>query len=70
MDFKELYMIFFKDFHNHTLNGSQVGPPEFISLHRMEKPLKNGHLGIIAQLHAIQALESPLLHSLLTCKEH
>ena len=31
MDIKELYIIFVKDSHNHTLKGIQVGPPEVIS---------------------------------------
>jgi hypothetical protein len=30
-----------------------------ISSHRMEKMLKKGHSGVISQLHAIQATETP-----------
>ena len=58
MDFKELYMSFVKDSHTHTLKGIQARPLEVISLHRMEKLLKRGHFGIIAQLHTIQALHT------------
>jgi hypothetical protein len=36
-----------------------VGSPEIISSHRMEKFLKKGHSGVIAQLRAIQATEIP-----------
>jgi hypothetical protein len=42
-----------------------VGSPKVISSHRMEKLLEKGHSGVIAQLHAIQAIETPLvLHDL------
>lgn len=58
MDFKELYMRFVKDSRTHTLKGIQEGPPKVINLHCMEKLIKKGHSYIIAQLHAIQALEA------------
>jgi hypothetical protein len=47
------------------LQGIIVGSPEVISFHRMEKLLKKGHSGVIAQLHAIQEIETPpVLHDL------
>ena len=58
MDFKELYMTFVKDSHTYTLKGIQVGPPEVISSHWMEKLLKKVNFGIITQLHDIQALDN------------
>ena len=58
MDFKELYMSFVKDSHTHLLQGIQSEPLKAISLHYMKKLLKRGQLGIISQLHAIQALEA------------
>jgi hypothetical protein len=39
--------------------GITIGSPEIISSHHMEKLLKKGHFGVIAQLHAIQAIETP-----------
>jgi hypothetical protein len=36
-----------------------VGSPYVIISHRMEKLLKKGHSGVIAQLHAIQATKTP-----------
>eukprot|EP00253_Pinus_taeda_P025087 PITA_25087 len=57
MDFKELYMSFEQNNSTHTLRGLQVGAPSIISSHRMEKLLKKGHHGVIAQFNAIQAVE-------------
>jgi hypothetical protein len=45
--------------HQYKFQGIIVGSPEVISSHRMEKLLKKGHSGVIAQLHAIQATETP-----------
>jgi len=57
MDFKDLYMSFTQDYHTHTFNGLQTGSPKIISSHRMEKRLKKGHSGIIAQFHSIKGVE-------------
>jgi hypothetical protein len=64
MDFKELYMSFVQDSHTHTLKGLQVSSPEIISSHWMEKLLKKGHYGIIAQFYAIQVVQNttPAIH--------
>jgi hypothetical protein len=45
--------------HQYKFQGITAGSPEVISSHRMEKLLKKGHSGVIAQLHAIQATETP-----------
>jgi hypothetical protein len=47
--------------HQYKFQGITVGSPEVISSHRMEKLLKKVHSGVIAQLHAIQATETPLV---------
>jgi len=67
MDFQELYMSFKQNNHIHTLRGPQAGAPTIISSHRMEKLLKMGHHGVIAQFNAIQAIDPPLLISILRC---
>jgi hypothetical protein len=59
MDFKELTMQFHQEGQQYKFQGIIVGSPEIISSHRMEKLLKKGHSSIIAQLHAIQATETP-----------
>jgi hypothetical protein len=59
MDFKDLTMQFDQEGHQYKFQGITVGSPEIISSHRMEKLLKKGHSGVIAQLHAIQATETP-----------
>jgi hypothetical protein len=59
MDFKELTMQFDQEGHQYKFQGITVGSPEVISSHRMEKLLKKGHSGVISQLHAIQATETP-----------
>jgi hypothetical protein len=59
MDFKNLTMQFDQEGHQYKFQGIIVGSPEVISSHRMEKLLKKGHSGVIAQLHAIQATETP-----------
>jgi hypothetical protein len=65
MDFKELTMQFDQEGHQYKFQGIIVGSTEFISSHRMEKLLKKDHFGVIAQLHAIQATETPpVLHEL------
>jgi hypothetical protein len=45
--------------HKNKFQGITAGSPEIISSHRMEKLLKKGHSGVIAQLHALQATEIP-----------
>jgi hypothetical protein len=55
MDFQNLTMQFDQGGHKHKFQGITAGSPEIISSHRMEKLLKKGHSGVIAQLHAIQA---------------
>jgi hypothetical protein len=59
MDFKDLTMQFDQEGHQYKFQGITVSSPEIISSHRMEKILKKGHYGVIAQLHAIQATETP-----------
>jgi hypothetical protein len=59
MDFQKLTMQFDQGGHKYKFQGITVGSPEVISSHRMEKLLKKGHSGVIAQLHAIQATEIP-----------
>jgi hypothetical protein len=65
MDFKALTMQFDQEGHQYKFQGIIAGSPEVISSHRMEKLLKKGHSGVIDQLHAIQATETPpMLHDL------
>jgi hypothetical protein len=59
MDFKDLTMQFDQEGHQYKFQGITVDSPEIISSHRKEKMLKKGHSGVIAQLHAIQATETP-----------
>jgi hypothetical protein len=59
MDFQNLTMQFDQGGHKHKFQGITAGSPEIISSHRMEKLLKKGHSGVIAQLHAIQATKIP-----------
>jgi hypothetical protein len=59
MDFKELTMQFNQEGQQYKFQGIIVDSLEIISSHRMEKLLKKGHSGIISQLHAIQATETP-----------
>eukprot|EP00253_Pinus_taeda_P004517 PITA_04517 len=61
MGFQELYMSFKQNNSTHTLRGLQVGAPSIISSHRMEKLLKKGHHGVIAQFNAIQVVETKSL---------
>jgi hypothetical protein len=61
MDFKDLTMQFDQEGHQYKFQGITVGSLEIISSHRMEKLLKKGHSGVIAQLHAIQVTETPLV---------
>jgi hypothetical protein len=55
MDFKDLTMKFDQEGHQYKFQGITAGSLEIISSHLMEKLLKEGHFGVIAQLHAIQA---------------
>jgi hypothetical protein len=59
MDFHNLTLQFNQGGHQYKFQGITVGSPEVISSHHMEKLLKKGHSGVIAQLHAIQAIETP-----------
>jgi hypothetical protein len=59
MDFKELTMKFEQEGQQYKFQGITAGSPEVISSHRMENLLKKGHYGVIAQLHAIEATETP-----------
>jgi hypothetical protein len=59
MDFKELTMQFDQEGQQYKFQGIIVGSLNIISSHRMEKMLKKGHSSIIAQLHVIQATETP-----------
>jgi hypothetical protein len=58
MDFRDLTMQFDQEGRKYKFQGITIGSPEIISSHRMEKLLKKGHSGVIAQLHAIQAIET------------
>eukprot|EP00253_Pinus_taeda_P013335 PITA_13335 len=58
MDFQELYMSFKQNNSTHALRGLQAGAPSVISSHRMEKLLKKGHHGVVAQFNAIQVVET------------
>jgi hypothetical protein len=59
MYFKELTMQFDQEGKQYKFQGITVGSLEIISSHRMEKMLKKGYSGILSQLHAIQATETP-----------
>jgi hypothetical protein len=59
MDFKELTMEFNQEGQQYKFQCITVGSPKIISSHRMENLLKKVHSGIIAQLHAIHATETP-----------
>jgi hypothetical protein len=59
MDFQNLTMQFDQGGHKYKFQGITVGSLEIISSHRMEKLLKKGHYGVIAQLHTIQATKTP-----------
>eukprot|EP00253_Pinus_taeda_P011630 PITA_11630 len=58
MDFQELYMIFKQNNYTHTLRGLHAGAPSIISSHRMEKLLKKGNHGVVAQFNSIQVVET------------
>jgi hypothetical protein len=59
MDFQNLTMQFNQGGHQYKFQGITASSPEVISSHRMEKLLKKCHSGVITQLHAIQATETP-----------
>jgi hypothetical protein len=59
MDFQNLTMQFDQEGHQYKFQGITVGSPEVINSHRTKKMLKKGHSCVIAQLHAIQATETP-----------
>eukprot|EP00253_Pinus_taeda_P017771 PITA_17771 len=58
MDFQELYMSFKQKNHTHTLRGLQARAPSIIISHRMEKLLKRGNHGVVAQFNSIQVVET------------
>jgi hypothetical protein len=49
MDFQKSTMQFDQGGHKYKFQGITAGSPEIISSHRMEKLLKKGHSGVIAQ---------------------
>jgi hypothetical protein len=57
MDYQELYVSFHHEAHTYTFRCLQMGSPEIINSHQMEKLLKKGHHGVIAQFNAIQVTE-------------
>jgi hypothetical protein len=59
MDFKELTTQFDQEGQQYKFQGIIVSSPEIISFHFMEKMLKKCHSGIISQLCALQAIETP-----------
>jgi hypothetical protein len=59
MDFKELTMQFKQYGQKYMFQCITTSSLEIISSHCMKNLLKKGHSGIIAQLHAIQAIETP-----------
>jgi hypothetical protein len=59
MGFHNLTMQFNQEGHPYKFQGITAGSPEVINSHRMEKLLKKGHSSVIAQLHTIQAIETP-----------
>jgi hypothetical protein len=59
MDFKELTMQFDQESQQYNFQDITVDSPEISIFHRMEKMLKKGHFGVISQLHAVQATETP-----------
>jgi hypothetical protein len=61
MDFKEITMQFNQEGQQYKFQGITVSSLEIISSHRMEKMLKKCHSGVISQLHAIQATETPFV---------
>jgi hypothetical protein len=62
MDFKELTMQFQLEEQQYKFQGITTGSSEIISSHCMEKLLKKGHSGIIAQLHSIHVVETTFVH--------
>jgi hypothetical protein len=62
LDFKELTMQFQHEGKRYQFQSLTIGSPDIISSHHMEKVLKKVHSGIIAQLHSIQAIETPFVH--------
>jgi hypothetical protein len=59
INFHKLTMKFDQGGHQYKFQGITTGSPKVIISHRMEKLLKKGHSGVIAQLHAIQATKTP-----------
>jgi hypothetical protein len=59
MDFKELTMQFDQEGQKYKFQCIPISSPEIISSHRMEKLLKKGYSGVISQIHATQATETP-----------
>jgi hypothetical protein len=67
MDFKELTMKFNPEGQYYKFQGITTGSLEIISSHHVENLLKKGHSRIIAQLHSIQAIETPFVPPNLQC---
>jgi hypothetical protein len=59
IDFHELYKSFYYEGHIYTFKGIKANYLETICSHHIKKLLKKGHLGIVAQFHAIQAFATP-----------
>jgi hypothetical protein len=70
MHFKDLTMQFDQEGHQYKFQGITTGSLEIISSHHMEKLLKKDHSRIIAQLHAIQATETPSIPQLARPPSH
>jgi hypothetical protein len=62
MDFNALTMQFQQEGKSYQFQGLIASSPKIISSHHMENILKKGHSSIIAQLHSIQAVETPSVH--------
>lgn len=59
MDFKELYMVFNKEGHEHALKGIKFDSLEIINSRRMEKLLEKGHSDFTAQFNVVRVLSGP-----------
>jgi hypothetical protein len=62
MDFKELTMQFQQEGQQYKFQDITSGSPKIISSHCIKNLLKKCHLGIISQLHSIQAVETAFMH--------
>jgi hypothetical protein len=62
MDFKDLTMQFQQEGQKYKFKGITMGSCEITGSHRMERILKKGNSGIIAQLHSVHVVETPSVH--------